>query len=42
LLGLTLNTLTLFGLRTVIDIVANDALIMFEDLVRLIATAIDA
>jgi multidrug efflux pump subunit AcrB len=42
LLGLTLNILTLLGLMSVIDILAIDALIVFENLVRLIATAIDA
>src|SRR6202044_3335502 len=42
LLGYTLNNLTLFGLVLAIGIVVDDAIVVLENIERLIATGLDA
>ena len=42
LLGFTLNNLTLFGLVLAIGIVVDDAIVVLENIERLIATGLDA
>ena len=41
-LGFTLNNLTLFGLVLAIGIVVDDAIVVLENIERLIATGLDA
>src|SRR5690348_5546957 len=42
LLGFTLNNLTLFGMVLAIGIVVDDAIVVLENIERLIATGLDA
>ena len=42
LLGFSLNNLTLFGLVLAIGIVVDDAIVVLENIERLIATGLDA
>ena len=41
-MGFTLNNLTLFGLVLAIGIVVDDAIVVLENIERLIATGLDA